>query len=130
MFWPCCSLFPFKALLYFRHLCYFSWDHVFKELFSFMALLFYSGRFYFIQGALFFLLSAFLILHSAFLILHSAFLFLHSALFSFLFESALVYFLQLWVSCAISLSFQIVCSYYFNFSMWSAYLLISEWDFW
>jgi hypothetical protein len=24
MFWPCCSLFSFKALLYFRHLYYFS----------------------------------------------------------------------------------------------------------
>jgi len=45
-----------------------------KELLAFRAL-------YFIQGALFFL--------------HSAFLFLHSALFSFLCESALVYFLQL-----------------------------------
>ena len=93
----------------------------FKELSAFIALyfirgaLFHSGRFYFVQGALFFL--------------HSAFLFRHSALFRFLCESALVYFLQLWVSCAISLSLQ-SCSYYFNFLVWSAYLLINEWDFW
>ena len=89
----------------------------FKELSAFIALyflqgaLFHSWRFYFIQGALFFL--------------HSAFLFLHSALFSFLCESALVYFLQLWVSCAILLSFQIVMQLLFYFLMWSAYLLIS-----
>ncbi len=61
----------------------------------------HSWRFYFIQGALFFL--------------HSAFLFLHSALFRFLCESALVYFLQLWVSWAISLSFQIVMQLLFQF---------------
>ena len=45
MFWPCCSLFSFKALLYFRHLYYFSWDHVFKELSAFMALYFIHGAF-------------------------------------------------------------------------------------
>ena len=91
----------------------------FKALYFIQGALFHSGRFYFIQGALFFL-------HSAFLILHSAFLFLHSALFRFLCESALVYQLQLWVSCAISLSFQIVMQLLFQFldekrlSLWLA----------
>jgi len=75
------QLISFKALLYFRHLYYFSSDHVSQGAFSLQGALFSSGRFYFIQGALFFL--------------HSAFLFLHSALFSFLCESALVYHLQL-----------------------------------
>ncbi len=116
MFWPCCSLFSFKALLYFRHLCYFSWDHVFQGAFSFHSALFHSWLFYFIQGALLFL--------------HSAFLFLHSALFRF----------SVWVSTCISspivsqrailLFSKLSCSYYFNFWVWSAYLLISEWDFW
>ena len=93
MFWPCCSLISFKALLYFRHLYYFSWDHVFRALLFIQsalfimfeptitlgALLFYLERFYFTWSAfillgalLFFLQSAFLFLHSAFLILHSA----------------------------------------------------------
>ncbi len=98
----------------------------FKELLAFRALYFLQGaflhswRFYFIQGALFFL-------HSAFLILHSAFLLLHSALFSFLCESSLVYHLQLWARALFYFPSTLSCSY---FLMWSAYLLISGWDFW
>jgi hypothetical protein len=55
MFWPCCSLFPFKALLYFRHSCYFSEIMFVKALSAFIALkfidgaLFHSWRFYFIS---------------------------------------------------------------------------------
>ena len=88
MFWPCCSLFSFQALLYFRHLCYFSWDHVSQGAFSLQGALFHSERFnycvwsnnyprsaFILLGALlFFLHSAFPFLHSAFLMLHSAFL--------------------------------------------------------
>jgi hypothetical protein len=70
-----------KELLAFRALYFIQGAFI-----SFRALLFYSGRFYFIQGALFFL-------YNAFLILHSAFLFLHSALFSFLCESAALFLL-------------------------------------
>ena len=128
---------PFKALLYFRHLYYFSWDHVAQGAFSLQGALFHSERFNYCvwsnnyPRSAFILLGALLFfLQSAFLFLHSAFLMLHSALFRFLCESALVYFLQLWVSCAISLSFQIVMQLLFNFLMWSAYLLISEWDLW
>jgi len=45
------QLISFKALLYFRHLYYFSSDHVSQGAFSLQGALFHSGRFYFIQGA-------------------------------------------------------------------------------
>ena len=39
------QLISFKALLYFRHLYYFSWDHIFQGASSFHSALFPSGRF-------------------------------------------------------------------------------------
>ena len=134
MFWPCCSPFSFKALLYFRHLYYFSWDHVFRALLFIQsaliivfgatitlgALLFYLERFYLLGALLFFLQSAFLFLHSAFLMLHSAFLkfsvWVSTCIFSLIVSQRAILFL--W------------CSYYFSPLVWSAYLLINEWDFW
>ncbi len=71
-----------------------------KELSAFVALYFLQGAL-FIHGAFILFRALLFFLYSAFQFLHSAFLFLHSALFRFLCESALVYFLQLWVSCAI-----------------------------
>ena len=79
-----------------------------------------QGAFISSRALLFFLHSAFPFLHSAFLILHSAFL-------KF----------SVWVSTCIFCSivsqraiYLFWCSYYFNSSVWSAYLLINEWDFW
>ncbi len=81
----------FKELLAFRALYFIQGAFI-----LFRALLFYSGRFYFIQGALFFLQSAFPFLHSAFLILHSAFLkfsvWVSTSVFLYLWVSALFYF--------------------------------------
>jgi hypothetical protein len=53
MFWPCCSLFSFKAPLYFRHMCYFSEIIFFKALSAFIALYFRFIALYLIHGALF-----------------------------------------------------------------------------
>ncbi len=139
MFWPCCSLFSFKALLYFRHLYYFSWDHVFQGAFSFHSALFHSWCFISFMALYFSFHGAFISFRALyfsciapFCFLHSAFLFLHSALFRFLYESALVYCISSNCESAALFHFpsKLSCSYYFNFLVWSAYLLISEWDFW
>jgi hypothetical protein len=53
VFWPCCSLFSFKVLLYFRHLCYFSEIMFFKALSAFIALYFIHGAFIFGKELLF-----------------------------------------------------------------------------
>ncbi len=137
MFWPCCSLFSVKALLYFRHLCYFSWDHAFQGAFSFhsalfhsqrfihswrfisyfMALLFYSGRFYFSCIAPF---NSCIAPFCSCIALYSDFcVSQHLYIFSNCESAALFQFPS-----------KLSCSYYFNFLVWSAYLLISEWGFW
>ncbi len=134
MFWPCCSLFPFRALLYFRHLYYF-YEIMFSGRFYLFRALYLSclnqqlplERFYFtwsafiFLGALLFIGALLFFLQSTFLFLHSAFLMLHSAFLKF----------SVWVStCIFSLIvsqraiYLFWYSYYFNSQVWSAYLLI------
>ncbi len=123
MFWPCSSLFSFKALLYFRHLCYFFMRSCFQGAFSFHSALFLSGRFYFIHGAF--------ILFRALYFSCIAPFWSCIALYS---DSCVSQHLYICSNCESAALFhfpsKLSCSYYFNFLVWSTYLLISEWDFW
>ncbi len=102
------QLVSFQSALYFRHLYYFSWDHVFQGAFSLQGALFYSGRFYFIQGA-------FILFRALYSSCKAPFCSC-IALYSVFCVSQLLYFY---------FSSKLSCSFYFNFLMWSAYLLIS-----
>ncbi len=83
----------------------------------------FQGAFILFRALLFFL-------YSAFPFLHSAFLFLHSALFRFSVCQHLYIFSNCESAALFYFSSKLSCSYYFNFLVWSAYLMISEWDFW
>ena len=89
-----------------------------KELLAFRALYFIQGAFILLRALLFFL-------YSAFLFLHSAFLMLHSALFSFFVSQHLYIFSNCESAALFYFTSKLSCSYYFNFLVWSAYLLIS-----
>ncbi len=109
MLWPCCSLFSFKALLYFRHLCYFS------EIISY-RFYFISQRFYFLSGRFIIalLFSVRELYHSAFIqfFLSARKCFIITLLFSFskckkaLYHSA---FIQFFLKCKQVLIFYSEC---------------------
>ncbi len=124
MLWPCCSLFSFKALLYFRHLCYFA--EIISQRFYFI-----SQRFYFLSGrfiiALLFSVRA--LYHSAFIqiFLSAGMRFIIALSLNFFLSASKCLFFILNTSqrlfCVISMEqcpifyFKICISFYFNFLM-------------
>ncbi len=114
----------------------------FKELSAFIVLYFLQGAFilfralYFIHGA-FILFRALYFIHGAFILFRALYFsciapfYSCIALYSDFCVSQHLYIISNCESAALfHFPSKLSSSYYFNFLMWSAYLMISEWDFW
>ena len=107
-----------------------------KELSAFIALYFYSGRFisfralYFIQGAFILFRALYFSCIAPFCSCIAPFWSCIALYSDFCVSQHLYIFSNCESAALFHFPSKLSCSYYFNFLMWSAYLLISEWDFW